>query len=206
MSNIQNKENPANYKYGSYINFKAIKDYCIKRKINDDYIKPQHCILLAFMVESYYKASKMPSIEINGTRYIMMNSNYILNNLIYLRVKERSLKYYISDLKKSKIINIHVENKKDRYVSIDSVLVNLYYNNDHTFKSTNYLAKNQPDLWKGFVSDWQPYFKTTEDFKRFIDGFNDTRDIDEMPYNSKEIYDHLINAVKYKIYGKKYNG
>ncbi|WP_370477078.1 hypothetical protein [Tamlana flava] len=198
---IQN-EARVNYYYGSYLNYKAFKDFHLKNNIDDSYLTPAHCMLLAFMVDKFYKDRKMPHIVKNGCRYVLMNTNFIKDNLVYLFVGERMIKKYISNFKKFGLMKIEVKDESNRYVNINKELINLCFEKHFTFRPINHLIQSRPELWKGFVKEWEPYFDSKEEFKFFIDDFNDTRDIDELNYNSKEIYEHLINSVKFKIYGK----
>lgn len=201
MSKIPNNEISTNYYYGSYLNYKAFKEFHYINKIDDSYLTPGHCMLLAFMVEKFQKDLKMPHLIKNGLRYVLMNTNFIKDNLIYLSVKERTIKYYISTFKKVGIIDVEIMNKNNRFVNINNELLNLYPKRHWSMTPINYLIKNYPDLWKSFVNDYEPYFNSKEDFKRFVDDFNCNREIDELSYNSKEIYGHLLNSVRYKIFG-----
>ncbi|MCB0747282.1 MAG: hypothetical protein KDC90_07440 [Ignavibacteriae bacterium] len=193
--------NPSNYCYGSYFNYKAFNDFHLIKGIDDSYLTPGHCMLLAFMVEKFYKDRKMPMIEKNGIRYVLMNTNFIKDNLIYLNVKERTIKNYISKFKRHGLMKIEVKDKSNRYVNINDELVNLCYEKYGIWKPINYLMEYRPEWWKGFVNEWRPYFIDEDSFKLFVDNFNDTRDIEQLSYNTKEIYDHLLKSVNYKIYG-----
>ncbi|GAA4940503.1 hypothetical protein GCM10023314_11670 [Algibacter agarivorans] len=191
-----------NYYYGSYINYKAIKDFHLNNNLKDEYLKVSHCVLLAFIIESFRKNDKMPMIMFEGEKYVLMNTNYILDNLIYLKVSSRMLKKYLVPLKDNGLIKIHIKNRKDRYINVHKKLIELCYDVDYSIRSISFLEKNKPTLWKGFVNEWQPLFNDKESFKKFIDRFNDTRDINEYNYNTKNIYEHLLNAVKFELYGR----
>lgn len=203
MTNIQNSDTPTNYRYGSYVNYKAFKDFHILKNVCDLYFKSPHCLLMAFIVESFHKNDKMPMIEINKERFVLMNSNYILDNLIYLKVKPRMLKIYLNELKTSEMIKVHIEGENNRYINVDKSLIQLCYEIDYSIRSINFLQKNKPTLWKGFVNEWQPHFKSKKEWKDFIDDFNDQRDIEGYSYNTTNIYEHLLNAVKVKVYKRK---
>lgn len=202
MDNKQNPNNPVNYRYGSYVNYKAFKDYHISKNICDQYFKNPHCTLMAFIIENFHKMEKMPHITVNGERFVMMNSNFILDNLIYLKVKSRMLINYLNELKNSGMIKIHVHEKTNRYINVDKTLIKLYYEIDYTISSTNYLEKNKPMLWKDFVNEWKPNFDNGQ-WKNFIDDFNATRVIEGHTLNTKTIYEHLLNSVRYHLEKKR---
>lgn len=204
---MQDKENKeitlqSNYYYGGYINYKAFKDYHLNNCIDDTYFKSNHCLLLAFIVEKYHKNDKAPYLMHDGKKYVLMNTNFMADNIINLKVKSRMIKNYIADFKKYNLISVEVRNKNSRYIHVNEELIKLCYEIDYTIRPINFLKNNKPELWKGFVNEWEVYFKTKGGFKEFIDDFNDTRDIKDLSYNTKTIYEHLVNAIRYHLYGK----
>lgn len=204
MANLLNTDHTTNFKYGLYINFKALYDYHLELKINDSYLTMNHCIIIAFIIEQFEKNHKMPDIKYNGERYALMNSPFILPNLIYLKLKNRQLSNYLESLKKHKLIKTYIIKNKDRYINVNDHLLKLWYSQHHTIRHTNYLEANWPDMWKSYVNEWKPYFNERKiDFKNFIDNFNDTCVINGENLNSKNIYEHLINATNYKLFGGK---
>lgn len=198
-----NKENVSNYYYGSYVNYKAFKDYHITNNIDDKYFKSNHCLILAFIVERYYKHLKTPSISYKNEKYLLMNTNYILNNLVYLKIAPRQFKNCLSQLKTNGLIKVFIENKTNRYIFVNSDLIKLCYTKDWTITPIDFLIKNKPDVWKVFKNEWEPHFKNKESFKKFIDDFNDNRIMEGENFNTSNIYDHLINSVRNKLYSKK---
>ncbi|PKQ45911.1 hypothetical protein [Confluentibacter flavum] len=202
MKNKQNTDNQVNYKYGSYINYKAFKDYHVINNINDGYFNVYHCMIMGFILDEFHKNNNMPQLLFENEKYVLMNTNYILDNLIYLGIKESMFKKHFRLLKVNGLVKIKVIKRKDRYVNVNKQLIELCFNLDYTIKPTNYLEQYKPHLWKSFKNEWEQYFKDKISFKKFIDDFNDTRNENDYNYNSKEIYFHLLNAVQFKIYGK----
>lgn len=199
------KSSNDNYYYGSYINYKAIRDFHLHFNLNDSYLKPAHCILLSFITESFHKHDKLPSIQCGDKRYVLMNTNFILHNLIYLKVGHRQIKNYLQDLRRNQLIQTVIAENRNRYITVHTKLIQLCYKLDWNISSTNYLEKNKPELWKAFISEWKPHFKDTESFQDFIWYFNGTRTIKAYSYNTKYIYNHLLNAVRFWLDKKKHN-
>ena len=202
MKNTQNTTSILNYKYGLYINYKAFNDYHISNNLDDKYFKIIQCNLMAFIVAEFHKNHKMPHRMIKNERYVMMNSDYILDNLIFLKIKSSMLKKYLVPLKANGLIKVYVENRKDRFINVSKQLINLYYSMDISIRPTNYLEHFRPDLWKDFKNEWELQFKDKKSFKLFIDNFNDNRDIKGYPNNVKDINTHLKNAAEHKLFGK----
>ena len=203
-NNIKKSEN-LNFKYGFYKNYKAFKDYHLANNLCDKYFNDRYAEILAFIVDEFYRNDNMPSMIINKERYVMMNSNYILDNLIFLKINSGMLKKYLRPLKINGLIKVHVEMRKDRFINVNKQLIDLYFFKGWTISSINYLEKMKPHLWNSFKNEWQPQFKDKESFKTFIDAFNATRDINGSKYNTTDIFNHLINSVQFKIYGKIIN-
>ncbi|MFD1163675.1 hypothetical protein [Hwangdonia seohaensis] len=201
-----NKNNGAipqtHYYYGGYINFKAFRDYHLNNGLDDNYFKSNHCLVLAFIVEKFHKHDNTPHIIHNNKKYILVNTNFIVDNLIYLKVKSRTVKNYLEAFKKNNLISVEVRNENSRYVNVNSELIKLCYDIHYAIRPINFLQKNKPELWKMFMNEWEVYFESKQSFKKFVDDFNDTRDIEEYSYNTKTIYEHLLNSVHYHIYGK----
>lgn len=195
MTNLQKIKGTSNYCYGLYNNYKAFKDFHTFYGLNDEYFKPHHCMILSFIVESFHKQNKMPHITDSGNRYVLMNTNYIANNLIYLGIGNRQLKNYIRQLAENKFINLINEGNRNRYINVNSKLIELCYDRDWTMTATKYLSKTKPSLWRSFVNEWEPHFKDANSFKKFIDRFNSNRMVKGSVYNAKDIFQHLLNSV-----------
>ncbi|WP_147677276.1 hypothetical protein [Algibacter pacificus] len=196
-------KNCKNFNFASYVNYKAFKDYHVKHGIDDEYMTSNYCVLLAYIIENFQKNSNMPRIKRNGLDYALMNTGFILENLIYLRIESRSLKSYIKVLKDNGIIKVWIEDENNRFIHVNPDLIKLCYEMDYSTRPINFLIKNKPELWKAFACEWEPHFKSKEDFKKFCDYFNDERDMQGYNNNTKNIYDHLVNAVRRNLYGKK---
>ena len=95
MKNTLKTQHEVNFKYGSFLNYKAFKDYHVTNKISDAYFNKNHCVIMAFIVDDFRKTKTIPDITIENEKYVLMNSNYILNNLIYLKIKKSQLKKYL---------------------------------------------------------------------------------------------------------------
>ena len=190
------------YYYGGYINYKAFRDFHLNNGLDDKYFRSNHCLLLGFIVEKFHKHLKTPNIMHDGKKYIQLNNKFILDNLINLKVKHRTITYYIAALKKSKLISVEVRGENNRYVHVNSELIKLCYDYDSQLRPINFLQNNKPELWKAFVFEWKDHFDSKESFKNFIDNFNDNRDVKAAAYNTGDIYTHLLNSVRYHLYGK----
>jgi hypothetical protein len=195
--NIMKNSKNNNFKYGLYHNYKAIYDYHKENEIDDKYLKSNHCYLLTFLVDQFIKNKNGIQRVINGERYILMNTNYILDNCIYLKIGKRQLKNLIKELDDYGIIKRYLDTN-ERYINLNKQLIDIWYS-DWTITAISYLQQLKPTLWKSFVNEYRPFFNNQKTFKTFIDDFNDTRAMNEEPNELQAIYDHLINSVKYKL-------
>jgi hypothetical protein len=200
MIKLQKNKGDDYYCYGQYHNYKAIKDFHLVNGLNDSYFKPQHCMILTFITESFFRQKKMPSINHLGKRYVLMNTNFIMDNLPYLQVKERQIKNYIKQLSDNKFINLYNEGNRNRYVNVNSKFVELCYQREYLpMSAVAILAKSKTHFWKMFVDEWKPRFKDETLFNKFLVGFDSNRLVKQSSYNPNDIAQHIINAVRKEL-------
>ncbi|PNW27411.1 hypothetical protein [Formosa algae] len=201
MKNKQNKQEPINFKYGVYINYKAFKDYHLLNGISDNYFKIQHCCLMAYIIDEFQKNSNLKTLNFDNEKYVYLGNKFILDNLVYLKIEKSMLQKYLNTLKTNGLIKTHVLNDTKRYINVNNQLLELYFGGmDFSITAINYLIQYKPTYWKTFKNEWEPHFKNQEHFKQFIDNFNNTRLLEGLNNNGKEIFEHLTNAVNYELY------
>lgn len=194
------------FRYGSYINYKAISDFHQLFNIDDEYFKPSHCMVLAFIIECYHKHENLYTLTIEKRKFVMLNTNFILMNLKYIKVGPRQVKKYIQLFKEKGIIDIFIHERTNRFIHVKTDLIRLYYPLSLNMSPTKFLRKFKPIYWQGFVNEWKPYFKDDKSFNDFIFRFDCERDIQGYSYDAKSIFKHLVNTAQFKVYGKGFKG
>ena len=180
------------YRYNSYTNIKAIKDFLElnKKKLSEIDLTTIH--ILSYLVSIYLdKKTGLRTKEINNKMFIWVSDNLIMKNLILLSIQERQTKNIISKLEKLCFIEREIINNK-RYISINKKFLELWRNENWNISPVGYLKRFKPHYFESIKTEFDLHLDLKDLFERFNDNYN----LEGKPYNAMDIYNQLRSYLK----------
>jgi len=180
------KHNSENYNWNTYINDKAIIQFERLNGLENIKLNLNRYYLLSYLVDLYTnpkKKDKITSKYIDGERYIYVSSSFILNNLMLLKLEERSLLRIIDQLEEYGFLQRIIVSHIYRYIKINNELLQFYklsnssivrpeHLQDLVVRIGTYFGKNknhQFDEVYDFLSSLEDVDYFEEQFDYFVD-------------------------------------
>ena len=198
--------NKEQYYWNSYINNKAIVEFERHNNLSENKMNMNRYYLLSYFMDLYIntkKGNKITTKYIDGVKYIYVNSSFILNNLLLLKVEERTLVRIIEQLEYYGYIQRRVIKHVFRYIKINDELLQ--------YCGVNSDEELRPKQLKYLAEEVGNYFGKTEDHQfsevyEFLISLEDIEDFELQFNNYKEFKDHSNESIpRFKTFCEDWN-
>jgi len=183
------------YNWNTHINDKAIVEFERGNNLSENRMNWNRYYLLSYLMGLYIdpkKGNKIKTEYIEDKKHIYVSSSFILNNLLLLKVEERTLIRMLLELENCGYINRVVIKKVFRYVRIsDALLHHCCLKNYDALrpKKLNHLAKKVGNYFGKTdghqLSDVYEFLDQIENIETFAQTFNEYKAFKE--YSNESI-------------------
>ena len=156
MENNENENLKKNFQFVFSVNQKILFEYLLSKGLTEKELNQSDILFISFLVKTSTNTFvKFKTIE--NEKYFFINNEFILNNLIFLNVKDRQIGIMIKKLVKLGIIKRQIENKNTRYLKVDDFILTNWNTVNDDLTISELLKKFKPLIWAKIENDFSSY-------------------------------------------------